>query len=135
VRVGANQPSAFLSSTDEAFGAMVRVQELRIRQELTGPQPGNDAAVRIRKHRALDGPKTSILQGYVPARPLRLDPSNQLNEVSARDIVEMQVVYRADLRSHGTTSLTSHPPRTPRVIFVTKPRTRRDHLPSGRSRT
>jgi hypothetical protein len=51
---------------------MVRVEELRILHELTRPQTGDDAAVRVRKHQALDGPKTSILQEYMPARSGRI---------------------------------------------------------------
>jgi hypothetical protein len=74
VRVRMNGPPALRSSAHELFGAMVRVQVLRMGLELTGPQPSEDAPVDVLEHESC-GPdpraRSIVPSGRAPvARPL-----------------------------------------------------------------
>lgn len=102
MRRRAYQPSAHLCGAHEDFRPMLGVEELCVAHEFPRPQTRNYPAVRIGKNETLDRLETSFLQECVTARSLRPDSGDLLDEIRARDIVEIGVESRANLRSHGT---------------------------------
>ena len=124
VRVRMNGPPALRSSAHELFGAMVRVQVLRVGLELTEPQPSEDAPVDFLEHETLHGLVASIFQECMLAHSIGADSGDLSEQIGACDI-EVDVP-RADLRSHGKTTSrspreggsSSSPATVPRAPFV-----------------